>query len=83
MKFPPLGNPAKTYPVELTEPEINSIYGAAAFLVAMQDSFKRLPGDAIEPLANTILWLQHYLPTLKSLSERLEVFDDGQPTPEP
>jgi hypothetical protein len=65
--FPTLGDPAKVYPVELTEPEINAIHAGAAFIRAVC-------ADWPDELAAR--YWKHYGPTLQGLSERLAVFDD-------
>lgn len=63
--LPPLGDPAKRYWVELTEPEINAIHAAFGFLAGAGVS---------APFAGLA---DHYAPTMRALSERLGIFDDG------
>jgi hypothetical protein len=64
LALPPLGDSSKRYPVELTEPEINAIHAAVAFV-----------GSACKEAGFTKYW-EHYGPTLEALSERLAAFDD-------
>lgn len=61
----PLGDENKTYELVLTEPEINAIHAAFGFL----------QGAAASPIFRQ--FCEHYGPTMKRLSERLELFDDG------
>lgn len=63
----PLGDPNKMYSVQLTEPEINSIYAATAFVESECSHLVRLAGGP--PLI--AVWWNHYGPTLDSLSKRL------------
>ncbi len=64
LALPALGETGKRYSVELTEPEINSIHAAVAFVAS-----------ACKQAGLTNYWA-HYGPTLEMLSERLAVFDD-------
>jgi hypothetical protein len=69
MALPPIGDDAKTYPVVLTEPEINTIHAACGFIrAACAASFGA-------PKKLSKFW-KHYGPTLEALSERLKEFDD-------
>lgn len=65
MPLPPLGDAAKQYHVDLTEPEINAIHAAAAFI------------ESCCAAAGMTNYWEHYGPTLEGLSQRLAVFDDG------
>ncbi len=62
--LPSMGDPRKTYPVLLTEPEVNAIHAAFGFM----QSAGRYVGFA--------RYAEHYGPTMKALSERLGVLDD-------
>jgi hypothetical protein len=64
-EFAPLGDANKLYSVILSEPEINAIHAAFGFM----------QGAAGVPLFAA--FCAHYGPTMKRLSERLLVFDDG------
>jgi hypothetical protein len=57
--FPTLGDSARTFPVELTEPEINGICAFVAFTKA---------ACSVDPF--TRFW-EHYGPTMQALSDRL------------
>ncbi len=67
MNMPGLGDPAKVFLVNLTEPEINSLYALVAFAEAAANG----------PLSIPILkeWWAHYGPTVKQLEENLKEFD--------
>lgn len=65
LELAPLGDEKKTYDVVLTEPEINAIHAAFGFM----------QGAALSPIFAQ--FCNHYGPVMKSLSERLQVFDDG------
>lgn len=62
--LPPIGDPNKTYPIVLTEPEINAIHSAMGFVRS---------ACATAPFPN---YWKHYGPTLENLSNRLAEFDD-------
>lgn len=64
IEYPSIGDPAKRYAVELTEPEINAIHAAFGFIKGASewDGLKR--------------YWEHYGPTLEALSDRLGEFDD-------
>jgi hypothetical protein len=64
MALPPIGDDTKTYPVVLTEPEINTIHAACGFIRA-----------ACAASGMSKFW-KHYGPMLEALSERLAEFDD-------
>jgi hypothetical protein len=65
-ELPSLGSSAKTYPVTLTEPEINTIHACFGFMrsCCAAAGFKN--------------YWDHYGPTLEALSKRLQQFDDGE-----
>lgn len=65
--LPPVGDPAKRYPVELTEPEINTIYALFSFVKA---------ACSLPHLEYLQRFWEHYGPTAEALSGRLTVFDD-------
>ena len=65
--FPTLGDKARTFAVELTEPEINAIHAAVAFVGAACKDW---------PTGLGARYWSHYGPTLDHLSERLAIFDD-------
>lgn len=69
--LPDLGDENKSYPVRLTEREINAIYAAAAFT---QSSCEAMVAQHFPYYAR---YWNHYGPTLTSLSDRLSQFDDG------
>ncbi len=68
--FPTLGDPAKLYPVELTEPEINAIHAGMGFIRAVC-------ADWPDELAAR--YWKHYGPTLQGLSDRLAHLDGLDP----
>jgi hypothetical protein len=65
--MPELGDSAKLYPYQLTEPQINSIHAAVAFI-------EHFCKASHWPFA--LRFWAHYGPTLKALSESLAKFDD-------
>jgi hypothetical protein len=67
--FPTLGDSAKLYAVQLTEPEINAIHAGTAFIKAVCADW---PGEL------SARYWKHYGPTLEALSGRLAIFDDGE-----
>lgn len=75
LPMPPLGDRANLYAVKLTEPEINSIYAAVAFVRSEAETLEQLAGGA----AKMGFWA-HYGPTLNGLSDRLSAeFDSTAP----
>lgn len=73
LPMPELGDAAKLYLVRLSEPEINSIYAAVAFVRSeLAELVKAAGGDL--PSA---FW-SHYGPTLQELSDRLSRDFDGK-----
>ncbi len=64
-QLPELGDETKLYPVQLTEPEINAIHAAVAFVDAACKGWK----------IGEQFWT-HYGPTLSTLSDQLAIFDD-------
>lgn len=66
MPLPTLGDARKTYPVVLTEPEINTIH----FVVSAFTAMCRAAGKHYNKA------LAHYGPTAEALSTRLAEFDD-------
>jgi hypothetical protein len=79
--MPRLGDPAKVYTVQLTEPEINSLYAAIGWLRGQTRATEMMvasgmPGaDAAARLL--VSWWNNYGPTLEALDEKLKQFDDG------
>jgi pyridoxal/pyridoxine/pyridoxamine kinase len=69
LEFPTLGDPSKVYPVELTEPEINTIHAVFGFVASNLAEVEMLSG--VRPK-----FADHYIPTLRELSKRLGKFDD-------
>jgi hypothetical protein len=65
--LPRIGDPRKTYPVTLTEPEINAIHAVAAF--CEQATKVNIP--------IVRAWWEHYGPTFGALSVRLAIYDDS------
>jgi len=66
LRLPELGSREKRYQVELDEREINTIYTLVGFVQG---------ACATNHLDE--FW-RHYGPTATALSERLQLFDDGQ-----
>jgi len=76
LPLPPLGDSRKTYVVELTEPEINAIYGAYGFIssqVAVSEKM-RLPENFKRVIDQ---WWSTRGAALKALCSKLQQFDDG------
>lgn len=70
MILPDLGDPEKRYTVELTEPEINTLYAAIAFINGC-----RIPTPKGEWAEQFIRWHDHYGPTLGVIDTKLDQFD--------
>lgn len=70
-KLPDLGDASKTFIVELTEPEINALYGVLAFV---RGAVAEIPKDG---LIGTYVhsWYDHYRNVLEKLDDKLKQFD--------
>ena len=68
-----LGDARKSFMVEMTEPEINAVYAAVAFVESECAMLVKLAGGGLE----SRFW-QHYGPTLTALSDRLSRDFDGK-----
>jgi len=75
--LPPLGDTRKTYAVTLTEPEINTIHAVYGFMDGQVRAVVERLGSLSPDFELVQRWLEQYHPVLQQLSERLEVFDDG------
>jgi hypothetical protein len=71
--LPDLGDPRTFFRVEMSEPEINAIYAAVAFVESECAALVKLAGGDIE----SRFW-RHYGPTLNALSARLSRDFDGK-----
>lgn len=71
MDYPTLGDPSKTYTVELTEPEINAIHAATGYFIGHEMAFR-----LVKPSELLVEFIERYLPVMKALSDKLAKFDD-------
>lgn len=70
-QWPEMGEESKVFMVELTEPEINALYGVIAFCRSAVASVPEY-----SPLAEYIRsWYEHYKTAIESVDRKLKEFD--------